>query len=288
MNRSKPVFRPLLVTVLGAGLLLIGPLALARMNKTETQMFQQTVADLQDARARLERLEQLFHSSNIQQMYLHMQDLENENRRLRGELESLLHRLEKLAQREKEINLDMDKRLQALESRGVSSAGMSSTGTVSSGEFNQGDAAGTSVAAEETYPPDEQPVSVLDEQSQYRQSFDFLKSGQYAAAVEGFQQFLQAYPDSTLASNARYWLGEAHYGAGQFEKAADSFKAIMDGDRSSTKAPDARLKLGFSLYELGKWPEARKVLQSVLEDYPDTSVARFAEKRLKRMKSEGH
>ncbi len=283
MNPSKPIGRPLLLAALCTGLLLAQTPAHARMNKTETQMFQQAVADLQDARARIERLEQLFRSSNIQQMYLQMQDLENENRRLRGELESLLHRLEKLAEREKQIDLDMDKRLQALESRGVASVSSSAAGVVELGGQTEVAPAST----EEAYPPDTS-VPVLDEQSQYRQSFDFLKAGQYAAAIESFQQFLQAYPDSPLASNARYWLGEAHYGEGQFEKAVESFKAIVDHDPASAKAPDARLKLGFSLYELGRWSEARNVLQSVLNDYPDTSVAHFAEKRLKRMKSEGH
>ncbi len=276
MSRSNAI----LASALLLGVVIGGP-AQARMNKAETQAFQETVADLQDARARLQRLERLFEASHIQQMYLRMQDLEAENRRLRGELEELTHRMQKLAQREKEIDLDMDKRLQALETRRGAAAGAGDG-------FSATPAADPDATGDEgTYPPDEE-FQVLDEQGQYRQSFEFLKSGQYPAAIEGFRNFIKAYPDSSLAPNARYWLGEAHYGAGQFEKAARNFEMLRANHPGSGKVADASLKLGYSLYELGKWDDAKKILKSVIAQFPDSSVARLAEKRLQRIKAEGH
>ena len=58
------------------------------------------------------------------------------------------------------------------------------------------------------------------EQAAYVQAFDVLKSGNYAAPIAGFKQFLATYPQSALADNAQYWLGEAYYVTRDFDNAA--------------------------------------------------------------------
>jgi TolA-binding protein len=51
--------------------------------------------------------------------------------------------------------------------------------------------------------------------------------------------------------------------------------------------PDALLKMGYCNYELERWNDARAALARVQADYPETTAARLAEQRLKRMDSEG-
>ena len=53
-----------------------------------------------------------------------------------------------------------------------------------------------------------------------------------------------------------------------------------------TKAKDALLKIGFIQYENKQWQQARKSLQQVTANYPGTTVASLAAKRLDRMKQE--
>ncbi len=36
--------------------------------------------------------------------------------------------------------------------------------------------------------------------------------------MSGFESFLIAYPNSPIAENAQYWLGEAHYAKGEYDK----------------------------------------------------------------------
>ncbi len=55
----------------------------------------------------------------------------------------------------------------------------------------------------------------------------------------------------------------------------------------SSKVPDALLKIGYSNYGLQRWDAARGALGRVQADYPDTTAARLAEQRLKRMDDEG-
>jgi tol-pal system protein YbgF len=102
-----------------------------------------------------------------------------------------------------------------------------------------------------------------------------------------FQQFLVSYPDSELADNARYWLAESYYVTQKFEQALSSFKTVIDQHPRSRKVPDALLKMGYCNYELERWKDARTALARVQTDYPETTAARLAEQRLKRMESEG-
>lgn len=283
----------LLTAAMACGLLILASFnpALAGMNKTETQRFQALSADVQslssnlrsqggDFNSRIARLEQLLEASNMQQMYQRMQTLDEENRQLRGQLEELSHRLQQFTDREKKLNLDVDQRLEQIESRRGSVMSTSpSVGYVDSGS--------EPYDPNEGYSPNE-VTNVLDEQSQYRQSFGYLKGGQYSAAIVGFQQFLQSYPDSSMSPNAQYWLGEANYGAGKFEQAATNFEAVRSQYPGTTKVSDASLKLGYSLYELSRWDQAKSVLQEIVIKQPGSAVANLASTRLQRLKQEGH
>lgn len=251
------------------GLMLPIGSASAWMSKDEKLRFDALNVQVEGIDSRTDRLERLIENSNLQQMFLHTQSLDKENRRLRGTVEELNHQIEQMKQRQRELYLDMDKRLQAVESRGSSMMG----------------------SMMPDHQTDHEPIAtdtLLDEQSQYSQAFELLKSGQHQSAIQEFQKFLQNYPDSGLAANAQYWLGEAHYGARQYEQAVREFETVRTTFAGSAKVPDASLKLAYSYYELKQWNGARSVLQEIIDNYPDTSVARLASDRLKRMKREGH
>jgi TolA-binding protein len=74
----------------------------------------------------------------------------------------------------------------------------------------------------------------------------------------------------------------------QFEKALEQFQLVISRFPRSRKVPDALLKIGYSNYGLQRWESARGALGRVQADYPDTTAARLAEQRLKRMDDEGH
>ena len=54
----------------------------------------------------------------------------------------------------------------------------------------------------------------------------------------------------------------------------------------SQKAPDALLKVGYCEYEMKKWDQAEATLNQVVQKYPDTTVARLAQGRLRALKLE--
>jgi tol-pal system protein YbgF len=94
------------------------------------------------------------------------------------------------------------------------------------------------------------------------------------------------FPDGDYAPNAQYWLGESYYVTQNYGIALDAFQALLRRFPNSSKAPDALLKLGYCQYELRQWDEAEATLNRVMQQYPDTTVARLAQGRLRAMRLE--
>jgi tol-pal system protein YbgF len=132
------------------------------------------------------------------------------------------------------------------------------------------------------------PIPAGSDRMNYQAAFDMLKAGQYEKATAAFQRFLVTFPDSGLADNAQYWLGESYYVTRRYDEALKAFRTVVDRYPESRKLADAWLKIGYTQYELKAWKPAREALKRVQRDYPDTSAAAEASKRLERMTSEGH
>lgn len=227
-------------------------------------------AMINEVDARLQRLQLLMDSQNIQEMYLRLEELDRENRELRGKVEELAYELKQAKDRERKLYLDMDQRLQRIEGGGVSSA--SSIGSVLGSDTpDYSQPSGLSAGGE---------GNVGAEEAQYRTAFNLLKDRRYSEAIAGFEAFLKAYPDSALAPNAQYWMAESSYVAGRYEQAARGFDRVRKQYASSAKAGDATLKLGFSYKALGRITEAKQVLNEVITRFPGSKASELAQDQL--------
>ncbi len=118
--------------------------------------------------------------------------------------------------------------------------------------------------------PDIQKIENADK-SAYDAAYDLLKKGKYAEAEKAFSTFIKDYPNSTLAGNANYWLGETYYVRGQYEVAAGVFSDGLTQYEQNSKAPDNLLKLGMTMAQLGKKNEACGFLSLLPEKFPKAS-----------------
>jgi tol-pal system protein YbgF len=121
----------------------------------------------------------------------------------------------------------------------------------------------------------------------YQQAFDQLKEQRYDDARRGFERFLSEYPDSQLADNGQYWLGETYYVGQDFSAALTEFQKVIDGYPTSRKVPDALLKIGYCQDELGQNAAARAALSEVTGKYPESTAARLARQRLAELDASG-
>jgi len=217
---------------------------------------------LNDIDSRLTKVERILGNQSLVELAQQLEALQADVRGIRGELDQLQHSNEGSRLQQRDLYADIDKRVQALEgTASVAGAGVAAATTTG--------AAGT-------------------EQVYYKTAFDLLKSGQYDKAISAFKQFLAAFPDSALADNAQYWLGEAYYVTKDFDSALKSFRTVVDRWPSSRKLADALLKIGFCNYELKRWAPAREALQKVTRNHADAPAAKLAAERLDRMDKEGH
>lgn len=114
----------------------------------------------------------------------------------------------------------------------------------------------------------------------YRQHYERLQTGDLPGAYQGFRQFLQEYPRSSLASNAQYWLGECYYGQRQYGQAIREFERVMSRYPTSEKVPAALLKIGYSHLGLHDDKAARSMFRQLVRTYPKSRAASKAYARL--------
>ncbi|HEY2276564.1 MAG TPA: tol-pal system protein YbgF [Steroidobacteraceae bacterium] len=237
-------------------------------------------AKLSDLDARIARLERATQSQV--ELAQHQEASQTEVRELRGHLDQLEHDDAALRKQQQLLYADLDARLKVLSAAGAAAgatAGSAAPGAPAGGEV--GGTAGTGAALAANTPAGNEPSST--EQAVYTQSFDALKAGSYSIAITGFKDFLKSYPQSSLAENAQYWLGEAYYVNHDYDSAAEAFRTVLKKWPDARKAPDALLKLAYTQFEQKQFAASRSTLAAVTQRYPGTDAAKLAADKLRHM-----
>jgi tol-pal system protein YbgF len=224
------------------------------------QSTKQRLMQLEQQSDRMERIQKNGQEAQTD-MLLRLQELQKENQQLRNEVETLQFESNRSADRQRELYIDLDKRLESLEAGGAANVSPGATPVAGTKGLNDRDA--------------------------YQAAFEQLKQGNYAKAASGFTAFLANYPDSELRDNAQYWLAETHYVSKAYPTALDGFQLVISQYPASRKIPDAWLKIGYCNYELKKWTAARTALTTLAAQYPESTAARLAKERLTLMDANG-
>ncbi len=123
--------------------------------------------------------------------------------------------------------------------------------------------------------PAQEPSTVY-----YAAYSDYIKEN-YDLAIEGFRQFLRAYPESGLADNSLYWIGECHYAAKKYTEAISTFNELLSRYKDGDKVPAASLKKGYALIELGRQGEGIAILKELISRFPLSEEASLAGQKIK-------
>lgn len=190
-----------------------------------------------------------------------IQALREENARLRGQTETLNYELESAKKRQQDFYIDLDGRLRKLETMPVA----------------------------EAKPPEPQSAEakkpVVDpamEARDYETALNYFKANKIREAASAFEAFVKNYPDSSLAPNAQYWLGNADYALRDCKKAIDAHRVVVNTWPTHPKAPDSLINIATCQQELGDARGAKATLETVLAKYPDSSASATARQRLKK------
>jgi len=261
---------------------------------------------------RLDRIERQLEGRGLIDLLNQLEKLQGDVQQLRGEIEVQNHQLEEMQRRQKDLYLDIDRRLRQLEPEQPAGAADVSAPPAyqpplsnetppsyqpppsyetppsyqapSSYETPSPVAAPPVMAA----PPPVAPVNTEEQQAEYEKALAILREGRYVEAATAFNRFLEKYPGSPYSDNAYYWLGETYYVTRDFDRSLAAFKQLVGAYPMSPKVPGAQLKIGYIHYEQKNWAAARQELGSLVTGYPGSTEARLADDRLQRMKKEGH
>lgn len=115
----------------------------------------------------------------------------------------------------------------------------------------------------------------------YDASYQDLTQGKFDLARQGFTEFLRRYPESALADNAQYWIGESYYSQREYVRAVAEFAEVVEKYPAGDKVPASMLKRAYALISLSKRVEAKALLEKLVKQYPNTNEAELAKARLR-------
>jgi len=244
--------------------------------------------------ARVARLERQMESQALVEMATRLDRLEQEMQSLRGQVEEQSQAIAELRQRQRDLYLDIDRRLSRLEREGGATAPQAVVPPPAATPPAAAPSAPAPVAAAPApvAAPAPAPAAVSaanadKEREAYQQAFDQLRELRYEQAITAFRAFLKEYPDGRYGHIAQYWIGEANYAQRNFKQAVADYRVLLQRYPKSPKLAEAMLKIGYSQYELGDKAEARKILSELARLYPDTTEAGQANAFLQKMRGEG-
>lgn len=233
--------------------------------------------------SRLNRLERLVNSKGLVDIMVRVESMQNELQRLLGEIELQKHSLDEIKKRQRDLYVDIDRRLLQIERRSGSAATSTPLPPVMSQRpvVKQKQPQKSSTQSAQS---SQATKTKKGEQVAYQKAFDLLRALRYEKATQAFRQFLTDYPDGRYAHIAQYWLAETSYHTRKYDIAVKDYQTLIDQYPRSPKRADALLKIGYSQFELKSFSNAKTVLEKLIQSYPGTTEAGQAENLLQKIR----
>jgi len=117
----------------------------------------------------------------------------------------------------------------------------------------------------------------------YNNALRDYNGGKADIASQEFSDYVKFYPNTDLAGNSYYYLGEIQFKSGNYQQAVQSYDQVLQNFPSGTKAASAQLKKGFALVEAGKQDDGVTELRHLIQRYPHSPEALQARDRLRKL-----
>ena len=240
MKKMNPNVAILMATFLSASVFAAAPVKDVTASKNNMQIDKQ-----------LQELTRLLETRNRMQVRMQNQldELSLEMNQIKGNLELFNHKIEQIESRQRNL-------YQLIEEQGKPAA----MKTADNGSAVDG---------------------ADDGKAAYQKAVDLvLVNKEYEQAITAFKAFVDAYPQSGYVANSHYWLGQLLYKQKKRNEARASFLIVTEQFPNSSKRPDALFKIGIIDEYLGELASAKQFYNQVLKEFPNSSAAGLAKKRL--------
>ena len=119
------------------------------------------------------------------------------------------------------------------------------------------------------------PAGISADQS-YTEAVRDRQTGKVDLAYSEFQQYLTYFPNTELAANAQYNLGEIDYNRNNYAPAIKSFDAVLERYPDNPKTPDAHYMKAMALLKSNQKSRAAGEFRILVQNYPHTDDAKKA------------
>lgn len=119
--------------------------------------------------------------------------------------------------------------------------------------------------------------------SLYSAAYTDYLAANYTLAVSGFEEYLRLFPDSELADNAQYWIGESYFSLQDYRVARTEFLQVSRRHPESETVADALFKAARCLVELGDNGRAASELIELVLQHPLSDTVPIACLQIERL-----
>ena len=125
------------------------------------------------------------------------------------------------------------------------------------------------------------PVVPPNPKDLYENALRDLQGGKNDLAMAGFTDYLKYFPETDLAGNAQFYIGEVYYRKSDYTSAIDAYNLVLDKYPRNNKAPTAHWKKAQALFETKQRDAAVRELRTLIRRFPNSDEAKLARDRLK-------
>jgi tol-pal system protein YbgF len=121
---------------------------------------------------------------------------------------------------------------------------------------------------------------IIESQKLFQQSYSDFIQGEFEVARMGFQEYVKSYPATTMSDDALYWVGESYLAEALPDSAGMIFAQLEDRYPVSNRLPIILLKRAVMRLDVGNKVGARRLLERIINEYPDSDVSDQANIRM--------
>lgn len=115
----------------------------------------------------------------------------------------------------------------------------------------------------------------------FQLALDQLRRGSTGSARSAFRDLLTRYPQSDVAGEAQFYIGESFRAEGNIAAADSAYVVVVTKYPQSSRAPTALYKHAQALQAAGDVAGGRQVLERIVKEYPRSDEAVLARDRLR-------
>ena len=106
----------------------------------------------------------------------------------------------------------------------------------------------------------------------------YFEQGKYEKSIQNLLDIIGKYPQSGLASEALYFLGDIyHFKLKDYDKAMDEYQNLIQKFPQNRFIANAQFKIGECCRKLEMWPEAIEAYKKFIKDYSQYGYSDYAQ-----------